>query len=85
MGLTYIFISHDLGVVKYVADVVAVMCPDRTMADLYEGEERKLLLERRRGGHIVEMKAAEEIYENPEHPYTRKLMAAIPKGELKDR
>ncbi len=47
MGLTYIFISHDLGVVKYVSDVVAVMCPDRTMADLYEGEERKMLLERR--------------------------------------
>ena len=82
--LTYIFISHDLGVVKYVSDVVAVMCPDRTMADLYEGDERKRLLERNRGGHIVEMKPAEEIYENPEHPYTRKLLAAIPTGEIRD-
>ena len=52
--------------------------------DLYEGEERKMLLERGRGGHIVEMKPAEEIYANPEHPYTRKLMAAIPKGEIVD-
>jgi len=82
MGLTYIFISHDLGVVKYMSDVVAVMCPDRTMADLFEGEERKRLFERNRGGHIVEMKTAEELYENPEHPYTRKLLAAIPKGEV---
>jgi peptide/nickel transport system ATP-binding protein len=82
MGLTYIFISHDLGVVKYVSDVVAVMCPDRTMADLFEGEERERLKERNRGGHIVEMKEAEALYENPEHPYTRKLLAAIPKGEL---
>jgi len=84
MGLTYIFISHDLGVVKYVSDVVAVMCPDRTMADLFEGEERKRLLERNRGGHIVEMKEAEALYENPEHPYTRKLLAAIPKGEVRE-
>jgi ABC-type oligopeptide transport system ATPase subunit len=67
-----------------VSDVVAVMCPDRTMADLYEGEERKMRLERNRGGHIVEMKEAEALYENPEHPYTRKLLDAIPKGEVRD-
>ncbi len=85
MGLTYIFISHDLGVVKYMSDVVAVMCPDRTMADLFEGEEKKRLLNRGRGGHIVEMKEAEALYENPEHPYTRKLMSAIPKGEVRYR
>ena len=84
MGLTYIFISHDLGVVKYMSDMVAVMCPDRTMAPLFEGEERERLFKRNRGGHIVELKSAEEIYKNPEHPYTRKLMAAIPKGEVKD-
>ncbi|MEN8151312.1 MAG: ABC transporter ATP-binding protein, partial [Planctomycetota bacterium] len=84
LGLTYIFISHDLGVVKYVSDVVAVMCSDRVMMDLYEGEEREELMERQRGGHIVEMKDAEALYENPEHPYTRKLLAAIPTGEIRD-
>jgi peptide/nickel transport system ATP-binding protein len=82
LGLTYIFISHDLGVVKYVSDVVAVMCSDRVMLDLYEGAEREKLLKRQRGGHIVEMKEAEALYENPEHPYTRKLLEAIPKGEV---
>ncbi|MFV1958083.1 MAG: ABC transporter ATP-binding protein [Planctomycetota bacterium] len=84
MGLTYIFITHDLGVVEYMSDVVAVMCPDRTMADLFEGEERQRLLERGRGGHIVEMKPSEALYENPEHPYTKKLLAAIPRGEIAD-
>jgi peptide/nickel transport system ATP-binding protein len=84
LGLTYVFISHDLSVVKYMSDVVAVMCPDRTMADLYEGEERERLLKRGRGGHIVELKDAEALYENPEHPYTRKLLAAIPKGAFRD-
>jgi peptide/nickel transport system ATP-binding protein len=84
LGLTYIFISHDLGVVKYVSDVVAVMCSDRVMLDLYEGEEREEIRRRDRGGHIVEMKEAEALYENPEHPYTRKLLEAIPKGEVPD-
>jgi len=83
LGLTYIFISHDLGVVKYVSDVVAVMCSDRVMLDLYEGSEREELAKRDRGGHIVEMKEAEALYENPEHPYTRKLLSAIPKGEVR--
>lgn len=80
-GLTYIFISHDLAVVRYVSDVVAVMCSNAVMADLYPESEKKRLLEEGRGGHIVEMKSADEIYERPEHPYTRKLIAAIPKGE----
>jgi peptide/nickel transport system ATP-binding protein len=82
LGLTYIFISHDLGVVKYVSDVVAVMCSDRVMLDLYEGAEREEIAKRGRGGHIVEMKEAEALYENPEHPYTRKLLEAIPRGEV---
>jgi len=82
MGLTYIFISHDLSVVKYMSDEVAVMSSDRVMADLYEGEERERLLKRDRGGHIVEQKAPEALYEAAEHPYTRKLIAAIPTGEV---
>jgi peptide/nickel transport system ATP-binding protein len=57
-GLTYVFISHDLAVVKYMADDVLVMSK----------------------GEIVERGTAEQIYANPQHPYTRQLLAAIPKG-----
>jgi peptide/nickel transport system ATP-binding protein len=80
-GLTYIFITHDLSVVKYVSDQVAVMCGNAIMADLFEGEERERLLRENRGGHIVELKTPEELYRNPEHLYTKKLMAAIPTGD----
>jgi peptide/nickel transport system ATP-binding protein len=80
MGLTYIFISHDLSVVKYMSDEVAVMCSDRVMQDLYEGDERDKLVARDRGGHIVERKTPEELYAQAEHPYTRKLIKAIPTG-----
>ncbi len=81
MGLTYLFITHDLSVVKYVSDVVVVMSSSRVMADLYEGEERERIVQEARGGHIVEMKPPDELYRNPEHPYTRKLLAAIPAGD----
>ena len=81
-GKAVLFISHDLAVVRYVSDVVAVMASDAVMANLYEGDERRRLLEEDRGGHIVELKSADEIYENPEHPYTRKLIAAIPAGSV---
>ena len=57
-GLTYLFISHDLAVVKYMADEMIVM---------NEGE-------------VVESGDAEAIYAAPSHPYTRKLLAAIPRG-----
>jgi peptide/nickel transport system ATP-binding protein len=57
-GLTYLFISHDLAVVKYMADEIIVM---------NEGE-------------VVESGDAEAIYAAPSHPYTRKLLAAIPRG-----
>jgi peptide/nickel transport system ATP-binding protein len=57
-GISYIFISHDLAVVKYMADDMLVMS---------EGE-------------IVERGASEAIYENPQHEYTKKLLASIPRG-----
>jgi peptide/nickel transport system ATP-binding protein/oligopeptide transport system ATP-binding protein len=57
LGLTYLFIAHDLGVVEHVSDSVLVM---------YRGR-------------IVEAASAEAIYQNPQHEYTRKLLAAIPK------
>ena len=57
-NLTYIFISHDLSVVNFIADRVGVM----------------------NQGKIVELNTAEEIYRNPQNPYTQKLLDAIPKG-----
>jgi len=57
-GLTYIFISHDLGVVKFMSDRIMVM----------------------NEGAIVELNTAESIYNNPQQPYTQKLINAIPKG-----
>ena len=57
-GLTYVFISHDLAVVKYMADDILVM----------------------NRGEIVERGSAQAIYANPQHPYTRQLLAAIPRG-----
>jgi peptide/nickel transport system ATP-binding protein len=59
--LTYIFISHDLSVVNFIADEVGVM----------------------NGGKIIEMDKASNIYKNPKEDYTRALLSAIPKGEVK--
>ena len=57
-GLSYIFISHDLAVVKYISDEIMVM----------------------NEGAIVEIANADEIYRDPKQPYTRRLLASIPKG-----
>ena len=56
LGLSYLFISHDMAVVERVSHRVAVM---------YLGE-------------IVEIGPREAIFADPQHPYTRKLMAAVP-------
>jgi oligopeptide transport system ATP-binding protein len=56
LGLSYLFISHDLMVVRHMADRVAVMYL----------------------GRIIEMAAADEIFERPRHPYTRALLDVIP-------
>ena len=56
LGLSYLFITHDLGVVRYLADRVAVM---------YLGQ-------------IVEEAPTEALFENPQHPYTRGLLSAVP-------
>jgi len=58
LGMSLLFISHDLGVVRRIADRVCVM----------------------QGGEIVEQGPAELIFANPQHPYTKKLLAAEPKG-----
>ena len=57
LGLTYLFIAHDLAVVEHMSDHVLVM---------YRGK-------------IVESASAEAIYEAPQHDYTKRLLAAVPK------
>lgn len=57
LGLTYLFIAHDLAVVEHISDFVLVM---------YRGK-------------IVEAADAEDIYERPQHDYTKRLLAAVPK------
>jgi peptide/nickel transport system ATP-binding protein len=58
LGLSYVFISHDLGVVRFMSDEVLVM----------------------KDGEIVERGAAADLMTAPAHPYTRALLAAVPRG-----
>jgi peptide/nickel transport system ATP-binding protein/oligopeptide transport system ATP-binding protein len=57
LGLTYLFIAHDLAVVEHISDEVLVMTE----------------------GKIVEHASSAEIYNNPQHPYTIKLLEAVPR------
>ena len=63
LGLTYLFISHNLAVVDYMADRIAVMCM----------------------GRLVEVAPREILFEHPVHPYTRALLAAVPRAEIEHR
>jgi oligopeptide/dipeptide ABC transporter ATP-binding protein len=56
MGLTTVYISHDLSLLQYTCDRIAVMYL----------------------GNIVELGPTEEVIQNPKHPYTRALIAAVP-------
>ncbi len=58
-GMSMLFITHDLGIVRKIADRVCVMT----------------------NGKIVETGPTKEIFDNPQHGYTRHLLAAEPKGQ----
>ena len=58
MGMGLLFITHDLGIVRRIADKVCVM----------------------QNGEIVESGPTARIFGNPQHPYTKKLLAAEPTG-----
>ena len=58
MGLGILFITHDLGIVRRIADRAYVM----------------------QGGELVEHGETEAVFDNPQHPYTQRLLASEPKG-----
>lgn len=62
-GLSYLFISHDLGVVKHMCDNIAIM---------YKGR-------------FVEIGTREDIYNDPRHIYTKRLLSAIPRIDVENR
>lgn len=62
-NIAFLFISHDLGVVKHMSENLAIM----------------------HRGRLVEVGSQEEIYKNPEHIYTKRLLSAIPKIDVEHR
>ncbi|QZP38958.1 ABC transporter ATP-binding protein [Halobaculum magnesiiphilum] len=62
-GLTYLFIAHDLSVIRHISDRVAVMYL----------------------GNLVELAETEELFENPQHPYTEALLDSIPVPDPRSR
>ncbi|MBL6931418.1 MAG: ABC transporter ATP-binding protein [Rhodospirillales bacterium] len=58
LGMALLLITHDLGVVRKMADRVSIM----------------------NGGYIVEQGNVDDVFDNPQNPYTRRLLAAEPKG-----
>ncbi|NLP63204.1 ABC transporter ATP-binding protein [Paraburkholderia sacchari] len=63
LNLTYVFISHDLGVVEHLSDRVVIMYL----------------------GRVVESAPADEIFRHPNHPYTRALLAEIPRIDARHK
>lgn len=63
LGLTYLFISHDLGVVEHLSDRVAIMYL----------------------GRIVELGPTEELFAEPNHPYTQALLGEVPRLDTRRR
>ena len=63
LGLTYLFISHDLGVVEHLSDRVAIMYL----------------------GRIVELGPTEELFAEPNHPYTQALLREVPRLDTRRR
>ena len=63
LGLTYLFISHDLGVVEHLSDRVAIMYL----------------------GRIVELAPTEELFAEPNHPYTQALLREVPRLDARRR
>jgi peptide/nickel transport system ATP-binding protein len=57
LGVSYLFISHDLGVIHHMSDRILVM----------------------KDGRVVEHGTADDIFERPRHPYTRRLLTAVPR------
>ncbi len=63
LGLAYLFISHDLSTLRFMADHVGIMYL----------------------GRLVEIGTRDEIFDNPQHPYTKALLSAVPEPIVRDR